>query len=76
MATRTVTDELVVATHQFHFDDTPLSEVLSTLSRYYHVRLTASDTVKRLTADFDADDLDDIISLVSQTSNVSISKEK
>lgn len=64
------------ATHQFHFDDTPLAEVLSTLSSYYHVRLTASATSKRLTADFDADSLDDIINLVNQTLNVSITKDK
>jgi len=64
------------ATHQFHFDDTPLAEVLGTLSRYYHVSLTAPDTSKRLTADFDADSLDDIINLVNQTLNVSITKEK
>ena len=76
MDSRTDVNTTVWATHQFHFDDTPLPEVLSTLSRYYHVRLTASDTGKRLTADFDADDLDNIISLVSQTLNVSISKEK
>ena len=76
MDSRTDVNTTVWATHQFHFDDTPLPEVLSTLSRYYHVRLTASDTGKRLTADFDADDLDNIISLVSQTLNVNISKEK
>ena len=76
MDSRTDVNTTVWATHQFHFDDTPLPEVLSTLSRYYHVRLTASDTGKRLTADFDADSLDNIISLVSQTLNVNISKEK
>lgn len=76
MDSRTDVNTTAWATHQFHFDDTPLQEVLATLSRYYHVRLTASDTGKRLTADFDADDLDNIISLVSQTLNVSISKEK
>ena len=60
------------ATHQFHFDDTPLPEVLTTLSSYYHVRLTTSDTSKRLTADFDADSLDSIIDLISQTLGVRI----
>lgn len=76
MDSRTDVNTTAWATHQFHFDDTPLPEVLATLGRYYHVRLTASDTDKHLTADFDADDLDNIISLVSQTLNVSISKEK
>lgn len=64
------------ATHEFHFRDAPLSDVLATLSSYYHVRLTASDTSKQLTADYDADSLDEIISLINQTLNVSITKEK
>lgn len=76
MDSRTDVNTTAWATHEFHFSDTPLPEVLSTLSRYYHVRLTASDTGKRLTADFDADSLDNIISLVNQTLNVNISKGK
>lgn len=75
MDSRTDVNATAWATHQFHFDDTPLPEVLATLSRYYHVRLTASDTGKRLTADIDADDLDNIISLVSQTLNVHIVRQ-
>lgn len=64
------------ATHEFHFGDTPLADVLVTLSRYYHVRLTASDSSKRLTADYDADSLDDIIALIQQSLGVKITKEK
>jgi transmembrane sensor len=64
------------ATHEFHFDDMPLTEVLATLSDYYHVRLTAPETDKRLTADYDADRLDDIIDLIEQTLNVHITQEK
>lgn len=75
MESRTDVNATAWATHQFHFDDTPLPEVLATLSRYYHVRLTAFDTGKRLTADFDADSLDNIIALINQTLNVNITKE-
>ena len=64
------------ATHEFHFSDTPLSDVLTTLSRYYHVRLTADATDKRLTADYDADNLDTIIALIQQTLGVRITKGK
>lgn len=41
------------ATHEFHFIDAPLADVLHTLSTYYHVHLTADNMSKRLTADFD-----------------------
>ena len=64
------------ATHTFHFADTPLGDVLHTLSSYYHVRLTASDTGKRLTADFDTSSLNSIITVIEQTLDVKIEKEE
>ena len=76
MERRTDVNATAWATHEFHFNDTPLPEVLATLSRYYHVPLTATDTNKRLTADFDADSLDTIIGLINQTLVVSITKQK
>lgn len=62
------------ATHEFHFADTPLDDVLHTLSTYYHVRLTASDTNKHLTADFDTASLNSIINVIEQTLDVKIEK--
>lgn len=64
----------VWATHTFHFNDTPLPEVLRDLSAYYHVRLTCDDSSdKRLTGDFHTDSLDVIISIINETLDISIS---
>lgn len=53
-----------VKTKHFHFDNTPLPEVLKTLGNHYHVVLTATDTNKRLTADFDSEDLQQTIEMI------------
>ncbi len=58
----------------FVYDRTPLPTVLSELSAYYHVSLSASDTTKCLSAEFDTDHLDDILSLIEQTLDISITK--
>lgn len=73
---KTDVNQAAWATHEFHFADTPLGDVLHTLSTYYHVRLTASDTGKRLTADFDTSSLNSIILVIEQTLDVKIEKEK
>ena len=62
------------ATHEFHFIDAPLADVLHTLSTYYHVRLTADNMSKRLTADFDTANLNSIITVIEQTLDVKIEK--
>lgn len=61
------------ATHEFHFDDTPLPEVLRDLSACYNVSLTcpAADG-KRLTADFHADSLRNIVDMIEETLGVEI----
>uniref|UniRef100_UPI0040297662 FecR family protein n=1 Tax=Prevotella sp. TaxID=59823 RepID=UPI0040297662 len=64
------------ATHEFHFIDTPLADVLHTLSTYYHVRLTADNMSKRLTADFDTANLNSIITVIEQTLDVKIEERK
>lgn len=64
------------ATHEFHFTDTPLADVLHTLSTYYHVRLTADNMSKRLTADFDTASLNSIINVIEQTLDVKIEERK
>lgn len=56
----------------FHFDDTPLSEVLRQLSSHYGVQLTAADIDKHLTGDFAADSLDVIIGMIEEVLDVEI----
>ena len=73
---KTDVNQAAWATHEFHFADAPLGDVLHTLSTYYHVRLTASDTGKRLTADFDTKSLNSIITVIEQTLDVKIEKEE
>jgi transmembrane sensor len=58
----------------FAYDNTPLPIVLDELSDYFHVSLTASDPSKRLSAEFDADNLDDILTLIEQTLEITITK--
>lgn len=59
----------------FHFDNTPLHEVLDELSAYYGVRLSADQEGKRLTGDFEADSLDMTIRLIEEVLDVTISRE-
>ncbi|MEE3334729.1 MAG: FecR domain-containing protein, partial [Ruminococcus sp.] len=64
------------ATHEFHFDGTPLPQVLDDLSAYYNVDLSCPGAQqKRLTADFHADDLDSIISMIDESLDVKISRK-
>lgn len=62
------------ATGMFHYEDAPLGDVLRDLSAYYGVRLTCDDAQRRLTGDFAAESLDDIIDMIQHTLNVRISK--
>ena len=60
------------ATHQFHFRNTPLSEVLRTLSAYYGVSLMTDQSQKRLTADFQTERLDKLVRIIEHTLEVEI----
>lgn len=60
----------------FVFDNAPLSKVLDELSRYYKVKLTADRTDKRLTADFNARSLDEIIEIIEKVLKVNIEKKE
>lgn len=62
--------------HTFRFSNTPLRQVLDTLSAYYDVKITASSTQKRLTGDFSSASLDDIISMIETVLGVKIKVEK
>lgn len=60
------------ATGQFHFDNTPLADVLRDLSAYYGVELSCADTGKHLSGDFEAVSLDEVVTIIEQTLNVRI----
>jgi transmembrane sensor len=71
--TNTVSPNSVTwATHQFHFYNTPLREVLVDLSDYYHVALSCPHKDIRLTGDFQTEKLDSIIGMIEQSLNVKI----
>lgn len=65
-------EQVVWATHEFHFDDTPLTEVLRQLSAVYGKTFTASAIGKRLSGDFDATDEVQVITVIEQTLGVDI----
>ena len=61
------------ATGEFIYDNTPLPEVLSELSEYYGVTLVVSDSEsRRLSGEFSAASLPDILSLVNSALGISI----
>jgi len=60
----------------FQFENTPLSQVLEQLSRYYQVRLTTQTSDRRLTARFEERSLDEIIEIIEKVLKVKIRKEK
>ena len=62
------------AAPDFHFDDTPLPEVLTEIGRYYGVELQASDTTRHLTGDFTGEQLDDIVATIEEVLGVNISR--
>ena len=58
----------------FIFNQTPLKEVLETLSKHYKVSFAATDLDKQLSGEFDAEDLDLIISIIESALDVHIVK--
>lgn len=66
------------ATRDFHFDGTPLPDVLRDLSACYHVALSCdpADADRRLTGDFHADSLATILDLIEETLDVKIEQNK
>ena len=58
----------------FIFNQTPLKEVLETLSKHYKVSFIANDLSKQLSGEFDAEDLDLIISIIESALDVHIVK--
>ena len=58
----------------FIFNDTPLKEVLKTLSEHYKISFVCTDLSKRLSGEFSTDDLDMIITLIESALDVNIMK--
>lgn len=59
----------------FIFDNTPLRDVLKTLSEYYKVSFAATDLHKQLSGEFYTDDLDMIINIIESALDVTIIKK-
>ena len=60
----------------FIFDNTPLDEVLAELSQYYGLRLSCNRSDRRLTARFNHQHLDKIISLIEKVLDVTVKIEE
>lgn len=56
----------------FHFENTPINEALREIGRRYGVELTASDTTRCITGDFETDDLPTLIDMIEQTLDINI----
>lgn len=67
-------NQITWATGVFHFNNTPLSDVLRDLSAYYKVPLSTTSTAKRLTGDIRAERLDSVLNIIEQTLDVVIIK--
>lgn len=59
----------------FHFDNTPISRSLEEVSDCYGVKLTASDTTKRVSGEFESHSLEEAVRMLEATLDVVISKE-
>lgn len=66
-------NDVAWATHQLHFDDTPLPEVLEVLSENCHgVKFSSSNNHKRLSGDFCIDSIPQVVEIIEQTLDVKI----
>lgn len=63
------------ATGKFVYKNTPIDDVMKELSIYYGTSLYASEHFKTITAEFRTDSLDEIISLIEKTLDITINKK-
>lgn len=72
----TKTDNNAIAWQRgtFIFDNTPLKEVLTTLSKFYKVSFVCNDLSKNLSGEFSTEDIDLIITLIEDALDVNIMK--
>jgi len=61
------------ATHELHFDNTPMSTVIEDLHTCFGKRFTCSETTKHLTGDFETTEQDEVVSIIEKTLGVDIS---
>lgn len=66
-------NDVAWATRQLHFENTPLTDVLQTLSKNYGgMKFEASDSHKRLTGDFAMDSISQVVDIIERTLDVKI----
>ena len=58
------------------FDNTPISDVLKTLSEHFNVTLTTDATDRTLSAEFDTENLDEIIMLIQKSLGITITQSR
>lgn len=63
------------ANNHFIFQNTPISVVLAELSKFYNIKITASNYNKNLTAEFKEENLDEIIKLIEDALNIKLKKD-
>ncbi len=59
-------------TDVFHFDHTPINQVLDCLSRHYHTQLSTNDTTKSVSGEIEATRVEDAIEVLETTLGVKI----
>ena len=69
-------DVVEASVHRFVFDRAPLAAVLKELSEHFNVDLSCEAKGKILTAEFETDDLDEIIKMIEKSLNVKIEKRQ
>lgn len=72
------TDDITTSrmTRKFIYDNAPLADVLKELSEHFNVQLTCDAPGKTLTAEFDTDNIDEIIMIIEKSLDVKIQKKK
>ena len=63
------------AMNVFIYKDAPIEDVLKELSAFYGVRLSTSETDRKVTAEFRTDNLDSILSMLEKVLEIKIKKE-
>lgn len=63
------------AMNVFLYREAPVQEVLKELSAFYGVKLSASDTDRKVTAEFRTDNLDSILAMLEKVLEIKIKKE-
>ena len=59
-------------TKVFRYENAPLRKVLDELSAYYHTRLTANDTTRRVTGEIETTSPEEVIEILEKTLDVEI----